>query len=164
MASTEPMDTLNIVVVYQDSVTLEWAMQQAGRAERKLGMCARSSWWKVHHLEHPEIRFDAIQATKVAHLIMVSVLAAEDSAPGFQEWIDGWLACRPQHEGTLHALIGVPEPAGPRSAALREHLRAVADRAQLDYVVHERSLPGHEPVPHTAASEVASFGVPVSMG
>lgn len=167
VASKEPADALSIVVVYQETLMLDWALEHCKRVERLAGVLdARSSWWKVRYLGDPEFLFDAVQAASAADIILVSVPAFEESPPSLRRWIDGWLACRPQHKGALIALIGVPEPPTVRSSYMQEYLRAVADRGQLDYAAHERTLPVRRPVLHSEEigdGTLAANGSPFAM-
>jgi len=113
--------------------------------ESKGVLGAQSSWWKVHYLERPEVRLQAVQAARLADIIMVSAPAFEVPPRGLQDWADAWLACRAPRKGSLIGLIGVPELPGARSSGLPTYLRAVADRGRLAYIEHERRLPVGQP-------------------
>jgi hypothetical protein len=144
---TESDYALNIVGVYQDTVTQSWgvpmcrlAMQLAGEGH------FRNTWYDVHSLDDIETLLEAVRAALVADVIVISVYAAEELPLGLYVWIDAWLPRRTSREGALTALIGADEPQDLQSFCTRDYLQAVARKGQLDLIplfentLHERSV------------------------
>ena len=134
-APTESEYALNIVGVYQDSVTQSWgvpmcrlAMQLAGEDH------VRNTWYDVHSLDDIETLLEAVRAALVADVIVISVYAAEELPLGLYVWIDAWLPRRTSREGALTALIGADEPQDLQSFRTRDYLQAVACKGQLDFI------------------------------
>ena len=134
-APTESEYALNIVGVYQDSVTQSWgvpmcrlAMQLAGEDH------VRNTWYDVHSLDDIETLLEAVRAALVADVIVISVYAAEELPLGLYVWIDAWLPRRTSREGALTALIGADQPQDLPSFRTCDYLQAVARKAQLDFI------------------------------
>jgi len=58
----------------------------------------------------------------------------------FYVWVDAWLPRRHSTQGALVALIGFVEQTGGSSAHAEDYLRAVASRAQMDFLLRDRKL------------------------
>lgn len=108
------------------------------------------SWWPLERLESGASVNDA--ATKAAAADIV-VFATENSQirPGFQDWIELWLAKREEHEGALVSLASAG-PGGETGAPMMPcFLRGVAHRAGMDYLT---GIPEclSDPIPETLES------------
>jgi hypothetical protein len=142
-APTESEYALNIVGVYQDTVTQSWGVPMCRLATQLAGEDhIRNTWFDVDSLNDIGILMEAVRAALVADVIVISVYAAEELPLGLYVWIDAWLPRRISREGALTALIGADEPQDPPSSRTREYLQAVALKAQLDFIpIFESHLP-----------------------
>jgi len=141
-AEDESAFALNVVVLYQDPLTLYWATELWDRVGELIGgggVC-RSSW-RISDLAHPDVFAEAVQAAAKANIIVVSFRDTGVLPPSLCEWVDAWMPHRISTGGALVGLIGMP----PQPSALCGHaytyLQAVARRAGLDFLTHERKLP-----------------------
>jgi hypothetical protein len=145
---------LNIAGVYQDIVTREWAVQSYLRAAQTAGEeYVQNKWFDVNALSDPAVLSEAIRATLLADVIVVSVYAADELPLNLYVWVTAWLPRRLARVGAMAALVGVAQPLDSQSIRTIEYLHAVARRAQLDFVPQAR--------PRTAASP---FGIEPSVG
>jgi len=132
---TESEYALNIVGVYQDTVTQSWGVPMCRLATQLAGEDhIRNTWFDVDSLNDIETLLEAVRAALVADVIVISVYAAEELPLGLYVWIDAWLPRRTSREGALTALIGADEPQDLRSFCTRDYLHAVARKAQLDFI------------------------------
>jgi hypothetical protein len=150
VARNESMYELNIVGVYQDSLTQRWGVPMCQLAAQLAGEDhIRNTWYDVHSLSDIGIFLDAVRAALVADVIVVSVHAADELPLELYVWIDAWLPRRLSRLGALTALIGAREPLDPKTARTREYLEAVARKARLDFI------PLFEPCLHNENTECA---------
>jgi hypothetical protein len=147
-APTESEYALNIVGVYQDTVTQSWGVPMCRLATQLAGEDhIRNTWFDcgvsssfiifnpdVDSLNDIGILMETVRAALVADVIVISVYAAEELPLGLYVWIDAWLPRRTSREGALTALIGADEPQDLRSFCTRDYLHAVARKAQLDFI------------------------------
>ena len=132
---TESEYALNIVGVYQDTVTQSWGVPMCRLATQLAGEDhIRNTWFDVDSLNDIGILMEAVRAALVADVIVISVYAAEELPLGLYVWIDAWLPRRTSREGALTALIGADEPQDLRSFCTRDYLHAVARKARLDFI------------------------------
>jgi hypothetical protein len=142
VATDETGYALKIAGVYQDSVTRDWAMQNCRRAMQLAGEeRVQNTWYDVHSLGDPAIFLEAVRAALEADVIMVSVHAADELPLDLYVWVQAWLPRRLWRAGALTALIGVAEPPDAQFVRTLQYLRAVAIKAQLDFVQEERRRP-----------------------
>jgi hypothetical protein len=140
--SDESVYSLKVAVVHHDEVTRDFAVAALGRAAATVGMdsfCC--TWWSVADLSEAHVLDHAVRATVAADVIVVSVRAQSELPVGLCVWTDFWLSRRPQGNGALLALIGVPEESPHTAAPTRDYLQKVAERAQLDFLSTDRPLP-----------------------
>jgi hypothetical protein len=141
VAPDAPAFSLRVAGVYQDRVTREWAIWTCRRATRLAGEGSiQSTWYSASSLGEPAFLAEAVLATTVADVILVSVYAADELPLDLYVWIDAWLPRRPLRVGALRALVGVAEPRQPQSVRTLDYLQAVARKAQLDFIPQERQL------------------------
>jgi hypothetical protein len=70
----------------------------------------------------------------------VAVQASEGFPLPFYVWVSSWLPHRMHGEGKLVALVATPKLPEFRRNRAAEYLRAVAERARMDFEVTERNL------------------------
>jgi hypothetical protein len=146
MAPDESGYSLHIAGVYQDSVTRDWAMQTCHRATQLAGEeRVQNTWFSANSLSDPKNLLEAVRAALAADVIVISVYAVDELPVDLRAWIDAWLPRRQPRMGALAAVIGVAEPLETRSVRTLEYLQAVAHKAQLDFIPHERQWPVTSP-------------------
>jgi hypothetical protein len=133
---------LNVVVLYQDPLTLYWATELWDRVGELIGsggICRMA--WRISDLARPDLFAEAVRAAAKAHVMVVSFRDAGVLPPSLCEWVEAWMPRRILTGGALVALIGVPaQPNAPCGQAYA-YVEAVARRAGLDFLPHERKLP-----------------------
>jgi hypothetical protein len=137
---------LNVVVVYQDSLTRHWATALWDRLGQLIdtgGICRKS--WKLSGLTNAGAFARAVQAAVLADVLVISVRDAGELPMLLHVWADAWLPQRAGRAGALVALIGVPSTPDVLAGRAHEYLEDIARRAGLDFLPRERMLP-QEPV------------------
>jgi hypothetical protein len=136
-------DALRVVLVYQDSLTREWASQMWGRVVQPLAsekVLFRS--WKIGDLTLGQILPEAVQAAVEADMILIGVRDAEDFPLELTVWSEAWLKVRDvSHAGVLVPLIGIAGEALGQGSRLDSRFRILADRGGLDYMARWFPLP-----------------------
>jgi hypothetical protein len=139
---SETGSALNVVSVYQDTPTRQWATQVCDQVTRLAGKDAvHCTWWKIDRLGDPEILQEAVLAAIQADAILVSIYDAEELPVELCAWIDAWLPRRSLPTGALIALVSVPAQMSARLEHARSYLRAAARKGRLDFLLRERKLP-----------------------
>ena len=143
--ATSPSESeyvLNIVGIFQDHVTREWATQSFRRATELAGEeRIQNNWFSAGSLSDPAILVEAVQATLEADVIVVSIYADDELPLDLYVWFDAWLPRRGARAGALAAVVGVATPMQPQSLRTFDYLEAVARRARLDFIPDERLRP-----------------------
>jgi hypothetical protein len=152
---TEP--ALNVVVIYQDPLTRQWATDlwdRVGQVIDSGGICSKS--WNLSDLAGACVFAEAVHAAAVADLLVISVRDAGDLPLSLHVWIDGWLPRRAGRAGALVALLGVSARPDAQSGRTHKYLEAIAHQAGLDFMPRERRLPEESrvrsPLPPMAAA------------
>jgi hypothetical protein len=142
MTPTGPGRASNVVLLYEDTRTKEWASEVGQRIESLVGReSVRSTWWNIHDLSEPAVLAGAVSTALRADVLVISVHAADGLPLPFYIWVKAWVPHRPRVAGALVALIGLPETLTSRSDHARDFLRAVARHCRLDFLIGERRLP-----------------------
>ena len=141
-ALPQPANVLNVAVVYQDAPTRKWAAQVCDLVSRLIGKEAmHSTWWAISHLNDPEMLADSVRTAMEADVIVVSIYDAKELPANLRSWIEAWLPRRRLPTGSLMALIGLAEQPGAQDYRVQDHLRAIARKGHLDFLLRERVLP-----------------------
>jgi len=142
VAYSEPKYSLNVVLVYQDTPTREWAGQVCDHVTRLAGDgVIHSTWCEIGRLGDSKVFTDAVLEAIRADVIMISIYDAKELPANLCVWIDAWLPCRHLSMGALIALISVPGYPGVQTDRTQDYLRATAHNSQLDFLLRERKLP-----------------------
>ena len=142
IAPDESEYALNIVGVYQDVASRNWAMQVCQRATQSAGEeQVRNLWYNANSLSDAGVLLDANRAALVADVIVISLYASDELPLGLYVWVQAWLPRRLSRKGALAALVGVADPWDSPSIRTFEYLRAVARKGQLDFISQERKRP-----------------------
>jgi len=142
IAPVESEYSLNIMGIYQDSVTRDWAVQSCSQATQLAGeKRVQNLWYNADSLRDTGILLEAVRAAVAADVIVISVYAADELPLDLCVWIEAWLPRRLSRVGALAALIGVADPLDSPSVRTLEYLQAVARKAELDFIPQERKRP-----------------------
>jgi len=137
---------LNVTVVYQDALTLQWSTELWERVEPVIGsgrICRQA--WGLGGLAEVIAFENAVQAAAAADVLVISVCAAGDLPLILRVWIDAWMPERAGRAGALVALIGLPSRPDASCSPTHQYFRAVARQAGLDFLPRERKLPEGPP-------------------
>jgi len=138
--------TLKVVVIHDDEGTRALASEVLERTATSVGADSfRCAFWSMGDVLDFGILEHAVQAAVAADVIIVAVRESVEAPPGLCAWIDVWLPRRSKDCGALLALLGVPEELPIGSGPTRDYLRAVAKRANLDFLAGDQMLPGTYP-------------------
>jgi len=129
----EEVGVCTVVVVYEDAVTRDHAMQLCNRLteEFKGDLQFQCTWWGTKYFCDRDIARHAAEAARDADLIIVSVHDQELPA-GVKAWFESWPALRTASEGVLVA-IGTPDETGVMPVQ-DQFMRLVAQQAKLDFL------------------------------
>ena len=142
--SVEAKYLLNVVVVYEDALSREWAMGVYERVAKVVGHDGvQTSWWQISDLCEPGVLAGAVSTTLRADVIVVSIRAADGLPLPFYVWVNGWLPHRTPSTAALIALLPTPEKPDSRSGRVGQYLRAVATQGRMDFLCEERELRDH---------------------
>lgn len=138
----EVSQAFRAVIVYQDSVTLDWATELWSPVS---GLIGKESidlrTWKVDDLTHPRVLPASVQAATLADMILVSLRMTNELPLALYVWIDAWLPRRGNNSGAIVALLANCEVSGNPPAHAEKYLKAVAARAGMEFLFREKRLP-----------------------
>jgi hypothetical protein len=141
LESARPTYCLNVLVLYQDTQTRQWAGELCERVAGLISHEAvRTTWWKMDELGEPAVLAGAVSTAMRADIILTAVHAAEGFPLAFYMWVDAWLPHRPRGAGALAALIALPERMTPQLDRPRDYLQALARKGRLDFLIEERKI------------------------
>src|ERR1041385_3270230 len=133
--------SLNLVLVYEDAESREWARaahDRLARLARKHPV--RPTLWKLNNLSEPGVLAAAVSTAMRADIIVVAMRSEEGLPLPFYAWVNNWLPHRLHHGGVLAALIGRSTQRTTRSGRVGGYLRSVARQARLGFVLAENKL------------------------
>jgi hypothetical protein len=132
MTTLKPDYALNLAVVYDGAESQLRASRLCQQATQSLGLDAVSFVaWNITDLKRSDLLPRAVEAAVAADIILVS-LSGERTLPLMLcVWIDKWLPRRGQRPGALVAMVADLSSLGKR------YLEAVAQRAKLDFYLHD---------------------------
>jgi hypothetical protein len=138
---------LNVVVLYEDAETRNWAREIYERAAGVAGPeNTRTTWWKIDELSTPAVLAGAISTAMRADVIVVAARAAEALPMPFYVWAENWMPHRLPTAGALIGLLSSPETGNAEQARLRQYLRSVARQGRMDLLLEDRqSSPAASP-------------------
>jgi len=102
---------LNVVGVYQDTVTHNWTVPMS-RLVSQLAKeeLVETKWYDVDSLSDAATFQEAVGAARLADVIVISVYAAEELPANLYVWIDAWLPRRRARAGA--SVVGDPADLG----------------------------------------------------
>jgi hypothetical protein len=157
-ASDGPESALSVATVYQDPLTRYWATELWDRVGQLVGQEGLyRKCWKISDLTDPRVFMDSVRVAAEADVMVVSVRDTGELPISLYVWIDSWMPARAGRAGALVALIGMPPVPDTQAGRAHGYLEGVARRAGLDFLPHERKLPGQT----LAVAGLAKPGLPV---
>ena len=141
-ASEGTKQALNVVMVYQDSLTRQWVTDlwdRVGEVIDSGGIQGRG--WRVSELTEPAAFEKAVRAAAEADVLVISIREGGELPQSLCGWIDAWLPKRAGRPGALAALIGVPPQPDAQIGHAHAYLAGVARRGGLDFLPRENRLP-----------------------
>jgi hypothetical protein len=130
---------LNVVVVYEDAETRNWAREVYDRATGVSGPENTSTtWWKIDELSTPAVLAGAISTAMRADVIIIAARATEALPMSFYVWAENWMPHRHPATGALIALLASPETGNAEQARFRQYLRSVARQGRMDLMLEDR--------------------------
>src|ERR1035438_9029799 len=134
---------LNVALVHQEALTLQWAAQVRELMAAVVGPDAvRCTEWKISDLIEPRVYWEGVAALAQADVIVVSLYEAERLPPAFYLWVNLWLQERSGLPGALVALVVPPEESNAWLNEARRYLSAVGSQGQLELFRSEEHRPG----------------------
>jgi hypothetical protein len=144
--SSRAESLLNVMVLYQDRPTRQWAGEVCERLAGLVGHEAlRTTCWNLDDLSEPGVLAGAVSTALRADIIVTAVHAAHGLPLPFYVWAGSWFPYRRLGTGVLVALIGLPERMTPQMDRARDYLRALAKKARLDFLIEERKIASETP-------------------
>jgi hypothetical protein len=126
---------LNLALVYQDTLTRQWAGQVRDRMAQAVGQeQLRCTEWQVSNLKERGPFSKGVAALAQADAIVVSLREAERLLSTFYLWVNVWLQERAGRPGVLVALMLPPEEPNSGANETRRYLYAVASQGHLDFL------------------------------
>ena len=130
---------LNVVVVYEDAETQNWAREVYERATGVAGPeNTRTTWWKIDELSTPAVLAGAISTAMRADVIVVAARASEALSMPFYVWAENWMPHRLPAAGALIALLSSPEKGNTEQARFRQYLRSLSRQSRMDLLLEDR--------------------------
>jgi hypothetical protein len=131
-------EKLSGVVIYEDKTTRDRAIQLCDSLVRNLwsDLSLEFTWWKFDYLRDAEISRIAVEAATHADVVLFSAHARRQLPSAVESWIESWVQRREKRPAVLVALIGLATDQFKGLSPIHIYLRAVAERAQMDYLPH----------------------------
>ncbi len=140
-AALEAEQTINVVVIYENAATCQWARERCEQMFRPVSRRnVHTTWWNLNELGEPAVLAGAVSKAMRANVIVVAIRATEGFPLPFYVWAGTWLPHRMLDSGTLVALIASPQTPGLRRNRAADYFRALAARARMDCQITERNL------------------------
>jgi hypothetical protein len=140
-ASSDATYALNLTVVYEDSLTRQWATDVHERVTKVAGHeGVHATWWRISDLCEPGVLAGAVSTTLRADVIIVAIRAVEGLPLPFYVWVKEWLPHRIPSAGALVALLPAFKGRDSRAGRVGQYLRAVAGQSRMDFLSEQRPL------------------------
>jgi hypothetical protein len=143
---------INVVLVYEDDETREWARDAYERVCRASGVQqVRPTWWRVNNLSEPSILAAAASTAMRADVVVVAVRTSEGLPLPFYAWTSSWAPNRFQFSGVLVSIVGSALTASA-PGRLSDYLGAIAKQARMEFLCEARTLRPEVPGSSSALS------------
>jgi hypothetical protein len=141
MLSPDRHTALNVVLVYEDDQTREWAKDAHQRVTAIAGAQAvRPTWWKLNNLSDPGVLAAAVSTAARADVIVIALRTTEGLPLPFYAWTSAWVTNRRQWSGVMVSLLGTPAKGQAAGGRVGDYLRALSQQARLEFVVETRAV------------------------
>ena len=146
--SLEGADPCQILVLYEDAVAHDVAMEVCGRvlAHFEAELAFAFSFWKFKDLDNPVLAHWAAEAVARADIMLFS-LPGRDLSPETMNWLDLCVQARTKAEGALAVMVTGHHDMDLVVEALLSRLQFAAHRLRMDFL------------PLLPAVAVARFGI-----
>ena len=133
--SLEGADPCQILVLYEDAVAHDVAMEVCGRvlAHFESELAFAFSCWKFKDLDNPVSAHWAAKAVARADIILFS-LPGHDLSPETLNWLETCVQARTKTEGALAVMITEPHDMDLVVEALLSRLQFAAHRLRMDFL------------------------------
>jgi len=133
--SLEGADPCQILVLYEDPVAHDVAMEVCGRVLAHFGteLAFAFSIWKFKDLENPVSAHWAAKAVARADVMLFS-LPGRDLSQETMNWLEMCVQARTKAEGALAVMITEPHDMDMVVAALLSRLQFAAQRLRMDFL------------------------------
>lgn len=129
--------TTNVMVVYQDPETRNWANTVCPQSN---GTPHRATWWNLNDLAEPGVLAGAVSTAIRADIIIVAVLKGTGLPLPFYVWVNSWLPHRHLTEGKLVRLLGITPSSKKSADSSQAYFRELARRGHFCLEEKERLL------------------------
>jgi len=144
---SEPKESWSVVVVYEDTVARDRAMELCDNLVREFwsNIEFNFNWWRFSYLQERLLAEEATAHALTARVIIFAAPPQEDLPKAVQDWVESWVDKRAEREGAVIGLAATGGAFAPGSAQ-DLYVRSVARRAGLDYLTEALPvLPGALP-------------------
>jgi hypothetical protein len=151
---------LNLVIVYEDDQTREWAREAYERVMRMSGsQGVRPTWWKLSNLTEPGVLAGAVCTAARADVVVIAVRTTEGLPLPFYAWTSAWTTNRRQWGGVIIGIFGGDNMA-KSSGRLGDYIQALARQMRMDCLLDVRSEANHHQLQRAATrtATLANFG------
>jgi hypothetical protein len=133
--SLEGADPCQILVLYEDAVAHDVAMEVCGRvlARFEAELAFAFSFWKFKDLDNPVLAHWAAEAVARADVILFS-LPGHELSPEIMNWLDMCVQARTKAEGALAVMITEHHEMDLVVEALLSRLQFAAQRLRMDFL------------------------------
>jgi hypothetical protein len=133
--SLEGADPCQILVLYEDAVAQDVAMEVCGRllARFEAELAFAFSFWKFKDLDNPVSARWAAEAVARADIMLFS-LPGRDLSPETMNWLDLCVQARTKAEGALAVMVTGPHDMDLVVEGLLSRLQFAAHRLRMDFL------------------------------
>jgi hypothetical protein len=155
LPTTDTRPVLEVVVLYEDTVTRDRALQVCDHLAVELEdeVKLQFTWWRLDFLLDARIAWEATEAAVRAGMIVFSLHLGNSFPPPLQHWIASWADDRDAGEGAVVGLIGLGTEPSNWTSPRHQLLAKLAGRAGMDYLPQ-----GHFNPDEISAAAMSSVG------
>jgi hypothetical protein len=136
-----PECPLKVGLMYQDSLTQEWARRQCERLATRAGKPGvHCQAWMIGGLSDPDVFARTLLEAEGADIMAVAIQDAEQLPPAFYVLMDTWSRHRSRPTGALLTLLGGSQNADDQAQRAEGFLRTIARQGDLKSLNEPREL------------------------
>jgi hypothetical protein len=139
MVSADRHTPLNVVLVYEDDQTREWAKAAYDRVTGiAIEQGVRPTWWKLNNLSDPGVLAAAVSTAARADVIVIAIRDTEGLPLPFYAWTSAWVTNRRQWSGVMISMLGTPWKGQTNGGRIGDYLRSLSHQARLEFILETR--------------------------